>query len=99
MMPILIILDVLLANLTSLRLHLIIFGIPFLKDFSILIGYFAILAFFDYRYLINLAIFFILYRLDRYLNGKFRDVPSVYIVKVVLYYTIYALVMRILNFI
>ena len=87
----LLILDIMLSNLTIYNLHLFILGIPKLKSFAILFLFFILLSFFEYHYLFNLLIIFLLYLLNRYLNKRVRLSPVTYFIEVLLYYAIYLL--------
>lgn len=89
MITLLIVLDVLLANLTPYTLHTIIWGIPLTKSFSPLLIYFLILSFFDYRYLFNLVIVYLLFLLNKKINRIFREKTTTYLIKVILFYLIY----------
>lgn len=89
MIYLLILLDFLTSNLTTYKTHLIILAMPELKSFKPVFIYFIFLSIFDFRYLFNLIVLFLIYKLDVLLNNYFGRSLSIYFLKVIIFYIIY----------
>lgn len=85
----LIILDFLVANLSEYSTHFIILGIPYLQDYGVLITYFLLLSFFDFRYLYNLGILLVIKEFDKYLSRYLQNTILSYLLRVTLYLALY----------
>lgn len=90
MITLLIVLDILIGNLTPYTINAVIIGIPMTKSFTPLLLYFLFMAFYDYRYLLNLLIIYLLFLLNKKMNRIFNDDPIIFVVKTVLFYFIYS---------
>lgn len=95
----LILLDILLANLTPYTLHLIILGIPFVETFFPFAVYFLLLSLFDVRYLLHLALFFVLYKIDKKWDRALRTNLVTYTAKMVFFYLLYIVFFKIIEFV
>lgn len=87
--------DFLIYTFTSYSSHFVVLAIPFLKSFYPIAIYFTLLSVYDYRYLWNLIVLFLLHKIDEYLNSMLRDTTSLAIIKIGLYYAIYFLLLGI----
>lgn len=97
MITAILIIDFLLNALTIYNLPLIILAIPFLKSFYPILLYFVILSLYEPKYLLNLTIIYVLYRLDKFISQRLRDTAVVYIIKIIFYSLIYVLLLRLLE--
>lgn len=86
-------LDFLLYSLTPYNLHLVVLGIPFVRSFLPVFVYFLLLSFYEPRYLINMLVLYILYSLNGFLKARFHESPLVNILKLVVFYAVYFLLL------
>lgn len=89
--------DFFVYSLTFYKTHFVVLAIPYAKNFYPFFIYFLILSFYDYHFLWNLLIVYLLYKVDRFLNERLRDTLSVGVAKILLYYTIYFLLLGIIK--
>lgn len=85
----LIVLDLLVYNFTPFSFNLVVLSIPRLKSFSVILVYFLILSFFDFRYLFNLLVLYVLFKINRRVDRKWSSTATLYIIKLVLTYAVY----------
>lgn len=86
---VLIVLDLLMYNFTPYNMHLVVLSIPALNNFVSILIYFLILSFFDYHYLFNLFVLFILYKVNRKVRSIFGNTATVYVLELIFTYVIY----------
>ena len=88
----LIILDYIISSITKYNLHLFLILLPKLKDIKYIYFYLLILSFFEYRYLLNIVLIFIICFFIKMVYKRFKQTRLVYMFLVVFTYLIYVFI-------
>ena len=84
-------LDILIYNVTPYNIPLFLLALPQQKSFKLTLVLFLILSFFEYRYLVMLAIIFFVYICNKKLNKYMSNNSLNYIIELIIDYAIYFL--------